>query len=258
MLEVTMPGARAPVIGLRLAAAAAGAYGAPMHTKIILSCLVVALASGCAESSFFVKQALVAEEGCTMTVGGGVEGEDTTEFRTRGLLDIAFSHSYALPILLANRTANGIQVSGANVRIWLGGVAEGTSWEFYQPTSGYVDPEGEAGTWIIAIPDSYMANIGVTPDDPCPGDLPPIVTVGVEVLGTPTGGEEVRTPEFFFSIDLCCGCLVTCPMDSADEEGTLCMSPDDPSETPACMGQDEAFDCRLCSDVESCRWFCGY
>jgi hypothetical protein len=232
-----------------------------MNTKSLIIGLLVVVASGCAEnrSSFFIRQVLVPEEGeCS------VDATDTTKGRTRGLLDIAFSHNYALPILLSNQLTarasagdfvtetNGIQVSGANVRIWLGGVAEGTPWGFYQPTSGYVEPEGQTATWIVAIPETYMANIGVTPDDPCPVDLPPIVTVGVEVLGITTGGQELSTPEFFFSIDLCCGCLATCPAESADDEGNLCESTDEPSDMPSCIGQDDLIDCRLCTDPISC------
>lgn len=238
-----------------------------MYTKTILIALVVVVASGCAEnrSSFFVKQVLVAEEGCS------VDASDTTRFRTRGVLDLAFSHNYSLPILVANQMTsrasatdlvtetNGVQIEGANVRIWQGGVAEGTPWGFYQPTSGYVEPEGESATWVLVLPEAYFqSNYGVSENNPCGSGLPPLVTVGVEVLGTTTGGQEIDTPEFFFSVDLTCGGLVTCPPDSADENGFLCASTDAPESAPACPGQDELIDCRLCSDRNACLEICGY
>jgi hypothetical protein len=234
-----------------------------MYTKTILIALVAVVASGCAEnrSSLFIKQVLVAQEGCS------ADSSDTSVFRTRGVLDVAFSRNYAMPVLVANQMTarasatdlvtetNGVQIVGANVRIWVGGVAEGTPWGFYQPTSGYVEPEGESSTWVVAIPEAYLESYGVS-DTSCGAGLPPLVTVGVQILGTTTGGTEVDTPEFFFSVDLTCGGLVTCPQDSADELGSLCMSTDSPSVVPACVGQDELIDCRLCSDPAACLELC--
>lgn len=233
-----------------------------MNTKTILIALVVILASGCAEnrSSLFIKQVLVADANCT------IESPDSTRFRTRGALDVAFSHNYALPVLVANQMTarasasdlvtetNGVQIVGANVQIWVGGVAEGTPWGFYQPTSGYVEPEGEAYTWVVAVPEAYLESYGASGTS-C-GDIPPLVTVGVQILGTTTGGTEVDTPEFYFSIDLTCGGLVTCPTESADEDGNLCMSTDAPELEPACIGQDELIDCRLCADPATCLNIC--
>lgn len=87
------------------------------------------------------------------------------------------------------------------------------------------------------------------------------VTVHLTVLGTTNAGLDVTSNEFSFDIEVCFGCLVSCPPESGDVESgiPLCENPESPSVSSCFLGQDEVFDCRYCVpllDGETCRRFC--
>jgi hypothetical protein len=90
-----------------------------------------------------------------------------------------------------------------------------------------------------------------------------LVTIGVQMLGTTTGNVQVETPEFYFTVQICFGCLTSCTPDTAAEGGEACTNPEPPDELPCWTGQDEAVDCRICAalpqyDENVCRAFCAY
>ncbi len=73
--------------------------------------------------------------------------------------------------------------------------------------------------------------------------------MGATVQGTTNGGLAVESPEFYFPVDLCCGCLLSCPPEANDPEGAdpgnFCDSDDELTERTCVLGQDSAMDCRL-------------
>jgi hypothetical protein len=245
--------------------------------------LVVALA-GCAENraSFFIQQINVPSSDCI------VESSEDTTYRTAGLLDIAYRDNYVLTPLLHNQMSargsaesliaetNGILVEGANVRIWRGGRPEGDAnavYSFYQPAASYVAPESVTASGFTVVPDvAVNALLRFTyrdVDDPSQLSASELmgyqdlITVGVRMLGVTTGGVEVETPEFYFPVRICFGCLTFCPPDSIDEDSVeleYCTSREPPDSETCYFGQDNPVDCRLAVPgygENMARAFCG-
>lgn len=244
--------------------------------------LVIALVAGCAEnrSSFFIQQVNVPSSDCI------VESSEDSTYRTAGLLDIAFRDNYVLTPLIHNQMSprgsaesliaetNGVLVEGANVRIWRGGRPQGdTVYSFYQPAASYVAPQGVTASGFTVVPDVAVdALLRFTyrdvedPNQLTVEDLmgyEDLVTVGVRMLGVTNGGVEVESPEFYFPIRLCFGCLVFCPPDSIDEDDpdqAYCSSTDTPDSETCYFGQDNTIDCRLAVPLygeNNARGFCG-
>ncbi len=245
--------------------------------------LVLALATvlnGCAEnrSTWFIQQIQVPSSDCV------IEPDDSALYQTAGMLDIAFRSNYVLtPLIRNNMTAradaenlvtesNGIQIEGANIRIWRGGRPEGsTIYSFYQPASSYVGPEGLSASSFVVVPDvavDALIRIAFEGDDPSQlgfNDLLPydeLITLGIVMLGTTNGGNEVETPEFFFPVRLCFGCLVFCPAESGNIEENLeiCESQEAPEGSTCLFGQAEAIDCRWAVPIyglDNAQTFCG-
>jgi hypothetical protein len=75
-----------------------------------------------------------------------------------------------------------------------------------------------------------------------------LVLVGVIVQGLTSGGISVETPEFLFPVEMCCGCLLSCPVDADDTDvpGPDCCDTTEPESELCNGGQDSAVDCRFC------------
>lgn len=252
---------------------------------VLVGMLGTALA-GCAEnrSSFFVQQVQSMGEDCE------VSGDEGSAFHTYGVLDVGFAWQYEIHPLLRNQMtananaanlvteSNGIQVEGANIRIWRGGRPQGSAfYTFYQPAVSYVAPSSTGVSGFVAIPRQAIAallqfTLGVDDANQLTFQqmlgYRDLITIGVTMLGTTTGGREVETPEFYFPIHLCFGCSVICPTSSADTDtGVLCESNEEPEAfgCNALLGQDSPVDCRWCSTAFGpdegpalCRqYFCG-
>jgi hypothetical protein len=237
---------------------------------------------GCAENraSFFVEMIKVPTGECV------VESNEEGMYRTAGTLDLAFSGEYLLTPLMANQLSergdsdslvaetNGILVEGANIRIWQGGRPQGSAfYSFYQPASSYVPPQDVTASVFVALPEQATTALILYrfPEYGSIADIPvtqlagyqDLVTIGVRMLGTTNGGLELETPEFFFTVHLCYGCLVVCTTESLPEGSTTayCEGTDAPEEPPCSLGQDDPIDCRFCTaefgDPDLCRAFCG-
>ena len=237
--------------------------------RIATTLLLAALLVGCAEprDMFFIQLVKVPSTDCN------VDSSEDGYYRTAGVLDLAFSWQYFLTPLLRNQLSprgsaddlrtevNGIQVEGANIQLWQGGRPyQGNAFDqFYQPAASYVHPGGVTATGFVAIRTEASAQLLETVLSE--GSRPVFVTVGVRMLGTTSGGIELETPEFFFTVRLCYGCLVTCPESSRPSEGGgLCESTEVPPDAPCWLGQDAMFDCRFCTPIygaPSCRDFCA-
>lgn len=252
--------------------------------RSILAIILAFVLCGCAENraSFYVQQMLVASEDCDVNAAEG------SEFHTFGTLDVGFQWHYVTYPQMRNEMTstanaearqaetNGIQVEGANIRIWRGGRPQGTAfYTFYQPAASYIAPGTVGASSFVTVPRQAVTallqfTLGVDDaDDLTFNDMRgyrDLITVGVTMLGTTNGGKELETPEFYFPVHLCFGCLVICPLESADEDtGAVCESTEAP-ETPGChLGQDNTIDCRWCATAfgpeegpELCRrHFCG-
>ncbi len=226
-----------------------------LRTAIVFA--VIAAAMGCAENraAFFIQQVQVPTAECTVT-------SEETSYRTAGVVDVAFRRQYHIFPLLRNQLAptenpenfvsetNGIQVEGANIRIWRGGRPQGSPfYTFYQPAASYVHPGNVSASSFTGVPEQAISallqfSLGVDDANQLTfGELAgyqDLITVGITMLGITNGNQDVETPEFYFPVNLCFGCLLYC---SVSEEGQYC--PIDTEATPPCLvGQDEPTDCR--------------
>jgi hypothetical protein len=189
-------------------------------------------------------------------------------FRTAGGLDVAIRDDFYLTPLIENQLMkrkdyshlrdepNGIQVEGAIVRAWCDdSVGDPDFPEFFSPASSYIDPQDTGASAFIAIhADMVEALRGGACGDPAGSQL---VMLGVRMVGITNGGLEIETPEFFYPVFVCAGCLVNCSADADDEDqaGPDCCNTDTPDLVPCLTGQDDAVDCRLCRTLGVCQ--CG-
>jgi hypothetical protein len=241
---------------------------------MMVAALVCVMAS-CAENraSFFVQMALVPSDDCEL------EASEEALAYTAGVLDILFRGSYNLSVLARNQLTgradeealisetNGIQISGVNVRIWPNSRPEGdVLTSYYQPSSMYVPPNGVAAfSFSVLSPQTVegLLQLDGATDTNSQLNYQRLVTVGVKLLGMTNGGKELESPEFYFPITICFGCLVVCTPDSGGEGLPLCESSDAPELSGCRLGQDEAVDCRYCANLGDtgpsfCRQnFCG-
>jgi len=238
------------------------------------------IAAGCADNraSFFIELIKVPTTECS------IESTEQGLYKTSGYLDLAYRDNYVLTPLLKNDLAprgspedfqaevNGIQVEGANIRIWQGGRAQGDAlYAFYQPAASYVAPQGVTASVFTAIPRQAVdtivsARLGMTYSDATIEDLVPysdLVTLGVRMLGKTNGNIDVETPEFYFPVRLCFSCQTACTPESRGDETTdaaYCTSTEALEETPCWPGQDDIVDCLLCVPlygVETCQSWCS-
>jgi hypothetical protein len=235
---------------------------------------VVAIAAaalcGC-QGSFFIASFAGPTEACE------AEGAEPGLPLTEGVLDLAFAEEYTATAVLRNLVADpdpdgaeAVRIEGANVRVWLGGRPENEGamlYAFHAPASGQVAEGESARLPFVALPRAAVDVIrqtypGVNWDTASEEErmqFRALVTLGVELLGTTTGGRAVETPESYLPLRLCYGCLVEATVESrGDEESdfAFCESVEPVEDQPSRLGLDEPLDCRLCAPTygaELCR-----
>ena len=247
-----------------------------MRSSIAVVLCFSALVVGCAENrrTWFIRQNQVPQGDPPDCL---VPDDLNSPFRTAGLLDVELRDNYVLTPLIENQLmkrkdyshlrdeANGIQVEGALVRGWCNAATGDPvltqtedSDEFFSPASSYIDPQDTGASAFIAIHAGMVDALrgGAC----CPGGGPcdeQIVMLGVRMTGLTNGGIETETPEFFYPVFICSGCLATCTSDADDPDvaGFDCCNTDEPSTLPCAQGQDDGVDCRLCRASPFCQ--CG-
>lgn len=236
--------------------------------------VIASLLFGCVENrrTWFIRQNQVSSGDPPDCL---VPDDTNAAFRTAGLLDVGLRSDYILTPLIENQMMkrkdyahlrdepNGIQVDGAIVRGWCNearGTPDLTDVEgFFSPASSYIDPEDTGASAFIAI-HAGMSD-ALRGGTCCPGGAAgcdeQIVILGVKMTGITNGGIETETPEFFYPVFVCEGCLVACNADADDEDqaGPDCCVTDEPSTNPCTHGQDDALDCRWCRGDPLC--LCG-
>jgi hypothetical protein len=257
-----------------------------MSTKRMKVLVLLLLAgAGCADdrSTFFVRQVQAPKDDCT------VSADRSALFLTGGTLDVMFVDGsgnppdFQLTPLMENQMvaraddqflrpeSNGIQVDGAVVNIYETDNPDIPPEEtdpvltFFSYASSYIDPQSTGVTGFTVIPSEYSRTrygelcgmpVDTTFSSFDPNDYDPrraLVLVGVSVQGLTSGGLAEETPEFYFPIDLCCGCLLSCAADAdnPDNPGPDCCQSTAPADLPCNAGQDQGVDCRLCRDSAS-------
>lgn len=224
--------------------------------------------AGCADNreTLFVRQVNAFDEDCTVTPDPGAL------FHTGGTLDVAYRGSYVLTPIMENQMvarenrdsvrveSNGIQIDGAIIRLYetsdpsLPPEETEPVLEFFSYASSYIEPESVGASIFTAIPPEYTDRryedlCGFAPGE-FSGNYSPatdLVLVGATVQGTTNGGLAVESPEFYFPVDLCCGCLIACTpeADNPDNDVPDCASTDELSTNICVLGQDSPMDCRL-------------
>ncbi|MBI2895200.1 MAG: hypothetical protein HYY06_16720 [Deltaproteobacteria bacterium] len=249
--------------------------------RVVVAFLVLA---GCADDreTFFVRQVQAPADDCTITP------ERNATFMTGGTADVMFLDGagnppdFELNPLIENQMvaradadflrteSNGVQVDGAIVNIYSTEDRDTPPEEtdpvlrFFSYASSYVEPTNVGVSSFVAIPSEYLRTryeelCGIPTDASsreAQEDFDPsqaLVLVGVKVQGLTNGGVAVETPEFFFPVDLCCGCLVACTAeaDDPDQPGGDCCVSSAPTEGACNPGQDVGVDCRFCRDAAS-------
>ncbi|MDJ0761976.1 MAG: hypothetical protein QNJ97_03215 [Myxococcota bacterium] len=193
-----------------------------MAGRISTVLCVLMLTSACAdnEQSFYVEHVKVQPEApdCEVTVSDGIV--------PAGLLDLIFRNPYTGWYLVTNglvaredfgnlvTESNGIVIDGTEVYVrGTDGALLGNT-EYYE-FEHYVAPES-SDVWLgIALPSSVVD--ALAEEYGCPRltyDMDEIsVSYGLiysvtRFIGHTLGGTDVRTPDFTFPIEVCCGCLI--------------------------------------------------
>lgn len=224
--------------------------------------------AGCADNreTLFVRQVNAFDEECI------VKPDPAATFHTGGLLDVAYRGAYVLTPIMENQMiarenrdalrveSNGIQVDGAIVRLYetndpsLPPEETAPVLEFFSYASSYIEPEQIGASIFTAIPPEYTESrygeiCGFEPGNYGPGDYNPstdLVLIGATIQGTTNGGLAVESPEFYFPVDLCCGCLIACTAEADDPDlPGFCDSADEVNSVTCVLGQDGPVDCRL-------------
>lgn len=229
--------------------------------------LLSVLYAGCADNreTLFVRQVQAFDEECN------VNPDPSSLFHTGGLLDVAYQGEYVLTPLIENQMvsrenrdavrveSNGVQIDGAIIRIYetsdpnLPPEETEPVLEFFSYASSYIEPESVGASIFTGIPPEYTTRryqdiCGFAPGGNFGGYNPAsdLVLVGATVQGITNGGIAVESPEFYYPVSLCCGCLVACTPEADDPalDGN-CDSVDEVATIICNKGQDEPVDCRL-------------
>ncbi len=243
-----------------------------MESRLLMVLVAVLALQACAENrrTWYIRQNQVFAGDPPECL---VPDDPSAAFRTAGTLDTALTGAFYLTPLIESQLMkrkdythlrdepNGIQVEGAIVRAWCDdSTGEPDFPEFFSPASSYIDPQDMGASSFIAIhADMVEALRGGACGDASGQQL---VMLGVRMTGITNGGIETETPEFFYPVFVCAGCLVNCAADADDEDqaGPDCCNVDTPDLIPCARGQDDAVDCRLCRDVPGfcqCGAACG-
>jgi hypothetical protein len=218
----------------------------------MLSLLAMAM-PGCAdnETMLFVRAVMVPDESTCL-----VKPDPSGEFRSVGLMDLAFTNQYQAVLLVGNalvsrgskrqiRTeSNRIVLKGSEVSL-LDAQENQLIDPYTVPGSGFVDlGSGEdPGYGLI---DSVL----IPPNSPvAPNQL---YIVDVKVFGETLGGSQITSKSLRYPIETCNGCLISFPADANDPAanptgGYSCSTTKTTDKKVPCYpGEDTAIDCRLC------------
>ncbi|MBX3185912.1 MAG: hypothetical protein KF819_02810 [Labilithrix sp.] len=201
-----------------------------------------------------------------------------------GTMDMGVVDAYSVPVLVGNQmipradTQNAraesmrVHIQGAVVNVHEPGGA--SIHEFTTYASGFADPGANntpdfgLAELTLIDPETRRRLLAQTPDfelrPNVPNPVPSKTLVATfRVFGRTTGGKEVETGDFDFTIRVCNGCLVTF-VDSNDdtqrpEDQPNCLKPlaqggaAGGGTLPCRPGQDEGTPCQLCVGREACN-----
>jgi hypothetical protein len=194
--------------------------------------------------------------------------EATESMLISGVLDVAIKPDYEATLLVGSqlaprgdkanlRTETMITtITGAEVQLYTDAGALST--EFTVPASGVIRPESGADPGFGIITATLIpAATGLALADELSNPAEVRTRVAkVTVFGRTIGGLEVETSPFSYVIRVCEGCLVNFPASAFDPVfGCTGGSADDIEAPPCRTGQDDGFDCRICSGSNS---FCAF
>lgn len=218
----------------------------------------VVVVSACShdDSSIFIRQ-VMAPQGSTAGTVCSYKADPTQPGLFTGTVDVAFLASYRPVVLVGNQLisqqaassfkteTSRVTLQGATVTVTDTNGTQLTSFSTY--ASGFVDPS--SGT------DPGWGLLEVTMIDPktidalrtqIPVNGTKKLVARYKVFGQTLGGQSVETNEAQFPINVCLGCLV-----EKTAAGCSNLSDTTTVATPCVFGQDEAIDCRLCSQTSS-------
>lgn len=193
-----------------------------------------------------------------------------------GVLDIAFSNTYAPVLLMANEMVqrgsstllrvetSKIQLQGATVRLTDATGAQMSS--FTALSGGYVDASNGTtpgyGAFSITVIDPATVEGILRPaltnaDVRIQRTMSKRVIAYVKPYGQTLGGLHVEAGEFQWPVQVCNGCLVSFPVEAEDlgQARPNCLNAGSGSAQvahPCSLGQDQIVDCRLCPDNPVC------
>lgn len=239
---------------------------------------------GCVDNtlSLYIRQIqspTVAGTTCTYPI------DPTAPSITEGTLDVALRTSYSIAPLLANQLASTanmeqrrvetsvLNIQGFVVELHEGspeGAIIGQPFSVYQnvtvPAALSAAVPGYAFTRIQVIPPQVgevlkaavcrFDNTGVTTDCPVPRvtSVNRRILVKLTAFGESLGQRAIESAPYYFPLTVCCGCLITFPIDSDAPEamgrgaGPDCNAGSPGASQATCgVGQDFPVDCRLCS-----------
>jgi hypothetical protein len=191
-----------------------------------------------------------------------VKPDKSGAFISVGILDIALTSGYWFSPLMENQlmpssdTKNvrierhGIQVEGAWVSIHEEfATGKLLADKFFYPTTTFIPAGDQAfGTCHVNIIREDIAE-KIKEEIREGEETRKRVVVGIKMVGITTGGREIETPEYFYPVEICYGCLVYFPngVDSNEIEGPDCAgTPIEKPKIPCRYGQNEMVACNIC------------
>jgi hypothetical protein len=232
-----------------------------------LGAIATLFTPACADNdqSIFVRMALAPPT--NRQNGVCIYSSDPTQNKlSQGVLDVAFSRSYGIEVLVGNQMIargeeratraepNRVHLNGAVVKVTDAGGAVLS--EFTSLASGTLDPQ--SNNVPAFCPLGFQALDSATVERLAPevtAGGTKVVVANVRVFGRTLGGVDVETGEFQFPIVLCSGCLVNLAAgDDPAVPGFDCKLPLGTATNtgPCSRGQDEVFSCQLCQDNPLC------
>lgn len=228
---------------------------------------VLVVASACVENkgSLFV-QAVMAPPVAQAGMACVYDPQPTSPIINSGVMDVAFTTTYAPVLLIANEMVqkgnatqlrvetDRVQIQGATVRLTDASGAQIKS--FTTLASGFVDASngtqpGYGAVQIIAIDPDTTTNV-LIPALAQKYSTKRLVAY-IKPYGQTLGGLHIEAGEFEFPIEACNGCLVRFPIEAIDYTKTpvpnclLAGSGATQIAQPCYFGQDQTIDCRLCA-----------
>lgn len=198
----------------------------------------------------------------------------------RGTFDVALRNRYTARPLFRNSSSSRVFVRGLVVRITEGspdGPLVAPPFTVFQTVR--VPPDDEAAGFIAAAFDVVPPQVGealravvcradstgVSSACPVPrtASVDRQLLVGLTAFGETGSGGEFETLPFHFPVRVCCGCLISFPLESRAPESAHrspnCNHGVPPTGPASCEpGQDLPLDCRFCSNTNPACQPVGY